>query len=268
AARGRADDRHRHAHPLGDRRPHAARGAARRRTAPLRRPPPSVLRQRGAPGRGRIPRPRHHATRTCTRLHAADGRGVPRLDTPADVRPMPLPLYVPARTVLHRLHPVTKIGLLGAFVVAAFVVDRPLVLVPLGGAIAGLLVLAHAGANVRRLRAMFVLVFVFTLVVWTWFFTGFFRPSYAGFLYGLATASRLDAFLAAGLLFLSITRVEEVAYALGRLGVPYAVGFTLTLAFRLVPAFFDAAASVVQAQRCRGLELASGSVVTRLRRYV
>ena len=181
---------------------------------------------------------------------------------------MPLTLYVPERTVLHRLHPVTKIGLLGAFVVAAFVVDRPLVLVPLACVIAGLLVLAHAGANVRRLRVMFVLVFVFTLVVWTWFFTGFFRPSYAGFLYGLSTAIRLDTFLAAGLLFLSITRVEEVAYGLGRLGVPYAVGFTLTLAFRLVPAFFDAAASVVQAQRCRGLELASGSVVTRLRRYV
>ena len=58
-----------------------------------------------------------------------------------------------------------------------------------------------------------------------------------------ATASRwrirLATFLVTGLLFLTTTRMEEVAYALGRLGVPYLVGFTLTLAFRLVPVFFD-----------------------------
>src|SRR5262249_14514646 len=93
-------------------------------------------------------------------------------------------------------------------------------------------------------------------------------PTEAGFLYGLSTAIRLDTFLAAGILFLTVTRVEEVAYALGRLGLPYTVGFTLTLAFRLVPVFFDAALSVVQAQRCRGLEFARGGLVARLRRFV
>ena len=115
---------------------------------------------------------------------------------------------------------------------------------------------------------MFVLVFVFSLVVWTLFYGGRFGATYAGFLYGLSTAIRLDTFLAAGILFLTTTRVEEVAYALGRLGVPYTVGFTLTLSFRLVPVFFDAALAVVQAQRCRGLELGRGGIVARLRRFV
>src|SRR5206468_3908909 len=41
-----------------------------------------------------------------------------------------------------------------------------------------------------------------------------------------------------------------------------------TLAFRLVPVFFDAALAVVQAQRCRGLELGRGGIVARLRRFV
>ena len=59
-----------------------------------------------------------------------------------------------------------------------------------------------------------------------------------------------------------------MAYALGRLGVPHTVGFTLTLAFRLVPVFFDAALAVVAAQRCRGLELHRGGLVQRLRRFV
>ncbi len=181
---------------------------------------------------------------------------------------MPLTLYVPAATPLHRLHPVTKLAGLVAFVVAAFVVDAPAVLLPLSVGIFALIVPAGALPNVRRLRLMFVLVFVFTLVVWTFFYRGVLAPSRAGFLFGLSTAIRLDTFLAAGLLFLTTTRVEEVAYALGRLGVPHAVGFTLTLAFRLVPVFFDAALAVLQAQRCRGLELHRGGLVRRLRRFV
>jgi len=181
---------------------------------------------------------------------------------------VPLTLYVPRASALHRLHPVTKVAGLIAFVIAAFVVDRPIVLLPLSAAVVALLVPAGALVNVRRLRVMFVLVFVFTLVVWTFFYHGHFGATRGGFVYGLSTAIRLDTFLAAGLLFLTTTRVEEVAYALGRVGVPYTVGFTLTLAFRLVPVFFDAALAVVQAQRCRGLELHRGGVVRRLRRFV
>ena len=181
---------------------------------------------------------------------------------------MPLTLYVPARSSLHRLHPITKIGGLVGFIVAAFVVDRPLALVPLAAAVFGLIVPAGGLPNVRRLRVMFMLVFVFTLVTWTFFYRTVLVPTYAGFVYGLSTAMRLDTFLAAGILFLTTTRVEEVAYALGRLGMPYTVGFTLMLAFRLVPVFFDAAIAVLQAQRCRGLELARGGLVQRLRRFV
>jgi energy-coupling factor transport system permease protein len=181
---------------------------------------------------------------------------------------MPLTLYVPGASPLHRLHPVTKLAGLLAFVVAAFVVDQPLLLLPLSAAVGVLLVPAGGLVNVRRLRVMFVLVFVFSIVVWTFFYRGHFAPSRGGFLYGLSTAIRLDTFLAAGILFLSVTRVEEVAYALGRLGVPYTVGFMLTLAFRLVPVFFDAALAVFEAQRCRGLEVARGGLLHRLRRYV
>jgi energy-coupling factor transporter transmembrane protein EcfT len=78
---------------------------------------------------------------------------------------VPLTLYVPGRGRLHRLHPVTKLAGLVAFVIAAFVVERPLVLAPLVAAVFALLVPAGGMPNVRRLRVMFVLVFVFTLVI-------------------------------------------------------------------------------------------------------
>jgi energy-coupling factor transport system permease protein len=81
-------------------------------------------------------------------------------------------------------------------------------------------------------------------------------------------ALKLTTFLAVGTLFLSTSKVEEFAYALTRLGLPYKLGFTMTLAFRLVPAFVEAGFTVVQAQRCRGFDFDRGSILQRLRRYV
>lgn len=190
---------------------------------------------------------------------------------------MVLTLYVPSGSPMHRLHPVTKVAALLVVIVAAFLVDRPQSLAPLFLAILALLVGVGGGDNLRRFRVMFLLVFVFTLVVWTFFGGRIVAPgervplgvpTQAGFDLGLSTAVRLATFLAAGLVFLTTTRIEEVAYALGRVGVPYKVGFTLMLAFRLVPVFFDAALSVVQAQRCRGLPFDRGGPLTRLRRFV
>jgi energy-coupling factor transport system permease protein len=179
-----------------------------------------------------------------------------------------LTLYVARPSPLHRLHPVTKLFGLAAFLVAAFVVDAPGYLLPLGVLVVVLLARAGGLELVRRFRTLFVLVFVFSVIVWTLFFAGVLVPSRAGFLFGLSTAIRLDTFLVTGLLFLATTRVEELAYALGRVGVPYVIGFTLTLAFRLVPLFFDAARTIVQAQRCRGLRMDQGGVVARLRRFL
>ena len=181
---------------------------------------------------------------------------------------MTLTLYVPAATPLHRLHPVTKVLGLLCLLLAAFLVDAPAYLLPLGLLVAVLLAVARAGAVVRRFALLFVLVFIFTLVVWTLFYRGVLVPTWEGFGFGLSMAIRLDTFLAAGLLFLATSRVEEVAYALGRLGVPYTVGFTLTLSFRLVPLFFDAAGTIVEAQRCRGLRMDEGGIVARLGRFV
>lgn len=182
---------------------------------------------------------------------------------------MALTLYLERRSPLHRLHPVTKLLAFVAFVVAAFVVDDPRYQLPLTAVVLVLLWACGGLVNLVRFRLMFLLVFVFTVVIWTFFYGGaMFRPTRTGFVFGLSTAIRLCTFLATGLVFLTTTRVEEVAYALGRLGVPYQVGFTLTLAFRLVPVFFDAALTIVQAQRCRGLEFNRGGFVSRLKRYV
>lgn len=181
---------------------------------------------------------------------------------------MTLSLYVPAGTGVHRLHPLTKLFGLLALVVAAFVVDRPELLAPLLAGVTLLLVAGGGGGHLRRFAPVLALVPLFTVGTWTIFYGASLDPSRAGFRFGVSMAVRLETFLVTGLAFLATTRVEEVAYALDRLGVPHLAGFTLTLSFRLVPVFFEAALTILAAQRCRGLDLGHGGPIRRLRRFV
>jgi len=189
---------------------------------------------------------------------------------------MALYLYIPGESGVHRLHPTVKLAGMISFFIAAFVTERPLLLLPL---VAGVLMLIAASgslANIRRLRILFVLVFVMTFVIWSlfyrqgdpWFSFGPISIGEQSLRYAVGMALKLTTFLAVGTLFLSTAKVEEFSYALTRLGMPYKIGFTMTLAFRLVPAFVEAGFTVVQAQRCRGFDFDEGSIFQRIRRYV
>jgi energy-coupling factor transport system permease protein len=191
---------------------------------------------------------------------------------------MSLYLYLDHRTALHRLHPVVRLlGMIVLFI-AAFVVEDPVGQIPLVALLLGLAVWTRSFSNLYRLRVLVGLIFVMTFVIWTLFYGTDGKPpllTVAGFeishtapRFALGMATKLAVILCAGILFLSVTRIEELAYALNRVGLPYKIGFTMSLAFRLVPVFLDAAGTVVQAQRCRGLDFDQGGLWERLRRYI
>jgi energy-coupling factor transport system permease protein len=187
-------------------------------------------------------------------------------------------MYLDNDTWVHRLHPLVRLlGMMSVFV-AAFVAQRPVGLLPILVVLIGLLAWTGSLPNVYRLRYLFGLIFIMTMVIWTLFYGPDGAPplfvwgpiaiSRTAPWFALGMALKLDTFLASGILFLSVTRIEEFAYALGQLGLPYKLGFTMTMAFRLVPVFVEAAGTVVQAQRCRGLDFDRGSPWQRARRYV
>jgi len=191
---------------------------------------------------------------------------------------MSLYLYLDHRTWLHRLHPVVRlIGMIVLFI-AAFVVEDPVAQLPLVALLLGLAVWTRSLSNLYRLRVLIGLIFLMTFLIWTVFYgpdgqaplltLGGIEISYTAPRFALGMALKLVVILCAGILFLSITRIEELAYALHRVGLPYKIGFTMSLAFRLVPVFVDAAGTVVQAQRCRGLDFDRGGLWERLRRYI
>jgi energy-coupling factor transport system permease protein len=189
---------------------------------------------------------------------------------------MRLYLYLERRTLLHELNPTVKVLAMLCFFVAAFVTERPMLLIPLALAVLALIHRAGAFGNVRRLRILFVMVFLMTLIIWSLFYGQgtplfSFGPAHisaAALEFALGMALKLSTFLAVGVLFLSTTKVEEFAYALTRVGMPYKLGFTMTLAFRLVPVFVESAFTVVQAQRSRGFNFDEGGLLQRMRRYV
>ena len=184
---------------------------------------------------------------------------------------MALSLYLEHSSWLHRRHPIAKTLALVMLFVAAFLLDHPLLLGPLLVLVLVAVVTTGSTPVLYRMRWLMIPVFVFTTIIWTVFY-----PAPAGvpvdrlvaLRYGLGMALRLETYLASGFLFLATTTIEEFAAALAGLGLPYRAGFVLTLAFRLVPVFLDAALTVRDAQRCRGLDFTQGSLRERIARYV
>ena len=185
-------------------------------------------------------------------------------------------LYLDRNTPLHRLDPRVKLfGLLAAFLVLLSF-NHPAYIAALALA---LLAIAHLGGaliNLWRLRALLLILFLFSAILWPIMVRGSTEIARLGplsltresLLYGLAVGLRLDTMVAAGLVFLSTTRVEEFTTGLRRLGLPFPVSFALSLAFRFVPTFADSAYTIIQAQKSRGLDLDSGGLFTRLRRHL
>jgi len=180
--------------------------------------------------------------------------------------------YLERDSPLHRLHPVTKIAATATACAAGLLLVRPLHLAAACALAAGLVALAGALGNLRRVRAFFVLASVGAIAVWTLVGRGptplWLWMTREGLDAGVVAALRIDLFLLAGVLFLSVARNEETVAGLGRLGVPYPVCFALATALRLAPMLVGTGWSVKEAQRARGLDPDRGLPLARLRKHV
>ncbi|MGZ6176592.1 MAG: energy-coupling factor transporter transmembrane component T family protein [Candidatus Binataceae bacterium] len=189
---------------------------------------------------------------------------------------MPIFLYIERATFIHRLHPTVKVFALFVMFWSVYWVDHPLALLPLGLVMLALAEFTGAWPNFYRLRWLFILVILTTTLAWMVFYRQgpalinlpLIHLSRASLVFGLGRGLKLAELLATSVLFLSTTKVEEFTAGLARLGVPYRVGFAITLSFRLVPLFVDSALTVVQAQNLRGYDFNRGGPLERVKRYV
>lgn len=119
--------------------------------------------------------------------------------------------------------------------------------------------------NLKKFWKMLLIFWIFTFAIWI------VLPQLRGWPWNLNNAAllatRIDVFVLSGLLFVTITRIEEFTYALTRIGIPYKVAFTLSLGFRLVPLFYQNLQTIVSAQKSRGVDLESGGIFGKAGKY-
>lgn len=181
-------------------------------------------------------------------------------------------LYLERDSPLHRLHPVTKLALLGGACAAGLLLSRPAPLLAACALLAALAALAGALVNLWRVRVFFALTTIASIAVWTLVGRGptplALWMTREGLAAGVVAALRIDLFLLAGVLFLSVTRNEESVAGLRRLGLPYPVCFAFSTALRLAPTLVGTGWAVKEAQRARGLDPDRGTPLARLRNHV
>ena len=184
--------------------------------------------------------------------------------------------YVPRRSFVHRLDPLTKlvvlvcIALLTVTLVsdlAAFLILLFVFLSYLGAGIS----LRLAFARLRRLIGLILLIAFFQLVFTPYgTFLFYLVPRLApaigpylpvtlgGVFNAVFLVLRLLDIVLASALFVFTTDPTLFAVALARLHVSYRYAFTLILALRLVPLFDEEMSHVRNAQRARGISVDRG----------
>lgn len=189
---------------------------------------------------------------------------------------MSMALYRPGGGFFQHLHPVTKIlALLLAFV-PPFLSTSPAAVLAYLTVLFACALRAGAWPNLRRMAVIMGILFVMSVVLWTFFHHGttllarfgpvpVYQESVS---YGVTVGLRLNCFVLAALIFLTTTPIEDFTNGLHRLGLPFAVSFALSLSFRLTPLFMETGQTILTAQRTRGLDLDSGGPIRRIRRYV
>jgi len=187
-----------------------------------------------------------------------------------------LSLYVNKEALISRIDPRAKSAATAALFVVAMSFNDPVYLLGLLLFEAWLVLASRSLVNIKRVKVLLGLLFVFSAVMWTLFLRegpvlfrfGPVRVRGDSALYGLGMGLRLVSMVVAGLVFLSSTMVEEFVFALRKFGLPLPVAFAFSLAFRMVSQLVKTAGTVKQAQQIRGLDVDSGGILQRIKKHI
>ena len=177
-------------------------------------------------------------------------------------------VYIAGSSLLHRLHPLTKLAGAALLLVAAFTL--PGIWSPLAIFLFVMAVALFAGqapmlgrAVVRVLLPITISLFViqgilFPPVSGTPLPLGPFTLQLEGLQFAFLTSTRLLATTATILLTLQTTHPADLVFALTEVGLPRSIGYILLVSLQIVPSMTARATAIQEAQRSRGLETERG----------
>jgi energy-coupling factor transport system permease protein len=188
---------------------------------------------------------------------------------------IPDSLYLPGTSLLHRLHPLTRLIFSLAAVVITFGGPGPWLSAILPGLLA-LLILWWAGLAWRAMRMIFRLLA--PLAVMLFLIHGLFNPQnqtillrvgflavgQEGLLFAGLILTRLAAALAASLVLVMSTHPAHLMKALTDAGLPYTLAYLLGSPLLLLPQLAGRVHKIRTAQQARGMET-RGNLLKRIR---
>jgi energy-coupling factor transport system permease protein len=145
-------------------------------------------------------------------------------------------------------------------------------MLPVGFLILFQLLVSRSFKNLRRIRYILIVLTVSSMVLWNFFSQGvtplFWVFEVESFLFAIARTFLMVFMISTGMILISTTRNEELVLGMIRLGMPYRVGFAISTALRLVPTIASSTMTISQAQRSRGLDLDSGNLLDRIKKFL
>jgi energy-coupling factor transport system permease protein len=181
-------------------------------------------------------------------------------------------IFIDNNSLMHRLDPRTKITIFLLTFVAILLYEDPLWMLPVAFLVILQLIISGSAKNLLRIRYVLIVLSISSLVLWNLFSKGvtplFWFLKVESFEFAIARTMLMVLMISTGMILISTTRNEELVLGMIRMGMPYRVGFAISTSLRLVPTIASSALTISQAQRSRGLDLDSGNVVERLRKFL
>jgi len=186
-------------------------------------------------------------------------------------------MYVARESGLHNLHPLTKATLTLLLLAAGLILPGKwtsyflvlLIVLPL----------AYWGKIFRNFVSVvwkLSLPFILSVVIIQSLFWGkgtpifefwILAPKQEGAIFALASVGRIVLVMASFILFAMSTRPDTLMISLKQVGVPSSLAYIIVTTLQIIPRFQSKAATILDAQRSRGLET-EGNILTRARAVV
>jgi energy-coupling factor transport system permease protein len=181
-------------------------------------------------------------------------------------------LYLDYDTPYHRLDARTKIIVFLGVFVGALLFKNPLWQLPTAALVLLQLAISRSWKNLRRIRYVLLVMCLSSLILWNFFSSGttplFWVFEVESMYYAINRTMTILMIVSMGVVLISTTRNEELIMGMIKMGLPYRVGFAISTSLRLVPTVASSLVTISQAQRSRGLDLETGNVIDRLRKFL
>jgi energy-coupling factor transport system permease protein len=181
-------------------------------------------------------------------------------------------LYLDYKTFLHRRDARTKILAFLIIFIGVVQFEHPLWLIPTLVIVFAFLFISRSLKNLLRIWFILVVLALSSLILWNIFSVGetqlFWFIQVESLLFSINRIVLIFSLITMGVVLISTTRNEELVMGMIKLGLPYRVGFAISTSLRLVPTIVSSLLTISQAQRSRGLDLESGSIPQRVRKFL